>query len=814
MRRALSRNLVLIGFCAVLLAIVPLLFPSAAIDDAARAIDDGVPEVAVARLEKLAATLHGSDAANARQRLAEALIAARQPERALAILEEPLVANLPAAPFLRAQALADLKQFAAALRLYQDIAVHPGPHQGAAAFGVAEMLRGLGREEEAIRQYQNIRGDSRFGVAARLREAELLLEKGDGATAKRMLDQVQAKTIADKRQKRFLRARFELLNQRPEKTVELLDSMAKKPESESHETVIAVLFALADAHLRMNTPELGDDYLEDFIEKHPQDVDLPMVFAKLDEVYRSERRAPRSELEKWSHDSIQPRRGLAEWYLAQMDYRAGHREEALQRLKEIAHTPQPMLIPALLQYSELLLDSGKNTDALAVLTAAEKLRPGPGWEERIRFETGRASYAEGDFPKASAQFEQVAKSKPDFASPALFDAALGWLRASDERAAVDAKALAAGGDADAAAEITLESALAAARRHQKNAATLLEDFVHRFPGNGRVADGWLALAELAYHSAPPNLDLAKKNLTAARDAHPSETVTEHADYLAIWLADAEGSNSDRVIKAATEFLRLHPGSPLTGEVRLKLAETHFRRQDFANAQTQFELLAQENATSPLTEKALFLAGQSAMSTMTAQSNDRALELFAQVVKTNGDLRWAARNEQAAIERRLGKPQEAQLLYDEVLKGDARGAEKREALCGKADTFLEQANTDTAKLQQAVAVYDQLASESANQPHWRNQALFKKGVCLEKESNNDAALSTFYSVLEFDPEPGKNPEFFWFYKAGFNAARLLEEQQKWESAAAVYEKLVAAKGPRSDEAKGRLDQLRLEHFLWQ
>jgi len=289
---------------------------------------------------------------------------------------------------------------------------------------------------------------------------------------------------------------------------------------------------------------------------------------------------------------------------------------------------------------------------------------------------------------------------------------------------------------------------------------------------------------------------------------------ERGDYLAIWLADARGADSDRVIASARDFLRSHPHSLLAGEVRLKLAESHFRRQDFASAQTEFETLAQENPKSSFTEQALFLAAQSAMASMASHSLDHALELLTQVVTINGDFRWAARNEQAAIERRLGKWQDAQALYDEVLKGDARGMEKREALCGKADIFFEQATADLSNLQRAVGIYDQLANEAANQPHWRNQALFKKGVCLEKGADQEGALATFYRILEFNPSPDKPPEFFWFYKAGFNAARLLEEQQKWEAAAVIYEKLVAANGPRSEEANARLGQLRLEHFLWQ
>jgi hypothetical protein len=154
------------------------------------------------------------------------------------------------------------------------------------------------------------------------------------------------------------------------------------------------------------------------------------------------------------------------------------------------------------------------------------------------------------------------------------------------------------------------------------------------------------------------------------------------------------------------------------------------------------------------------------------------------------------------------------LYDEVLKNASRPVEKREALCGKGDVYTELAGEDPKNYDQAIDAYTQLANDAHEPGHWRNQALFKKGVALEKKADRDAALTTFYDVLQTASRPDRPPEFFWFYKAGFNAARLLEENSKWESAAAVYEKLVAAAGPRSEEAKARLNRLRLEHFLWQ
>jgi len=250
------------------------------------------------------------------------------------------------------------------------------------------------------------------------------------------------------------------------------------------------------------------------------------------------------------------------------------------------------------------------------------------------------------------------------------------------------------------------------------------------------------------------------------------------------------------------------------DVRMKLAEAHYQQQDFPNAQTQFQILAQENPRAGFTEKALFFAAKSAIQSMGAQSLDHALVLFDEVVKKNGELKWAARNEQALIERKLGKPQDATTLYDEVLQGNAKPEEKREALCGKGDILYELGATDRENYKRAMEVYEQLASQKDVPLHWRNQALFKKGVCLEKLDDRENSLATFYKIIEEEGLFGQQREFFWYYKAGFNAARLLEDDSKWQPAAVVYQKLVSAGGARSDEAKARLSQLRLEHFLWE
>jgi hypothetical protein len=425
-------------------------------------------------------------------------------------------------------------------------------------------------------------------------------------------------------------------------------------------------------------------------------------------------------------------------------------------------------------------------------------------------------YRAKHFDAATAGFDQIAHSDSPLGSLAVFNAALSWLQKGDE-----ARFLAAAEefgnktkDEKSRADLRLEAGLMEAAKDDPRAADSLRTFLREFPTAGRASEAWVTLAELAFHATPPRVDEARKNLVRAAESKPTSSAQERADYLAIWLEDATAGGEAKVIALAKKFIQEHESSGLVSSVRMKLGEMYYRAEDFANAETQFELLAEQNSAGPLTDRALFFAGEAAMSSMAGQSLDRALVLFDRVVQLNGELKWAARNEQAVIERKLGKPQDALVLYDEVLNGAARPAEKREAICGKGDIFFEMAASDPEKYQPAIEAYDKLAADRDAPAHWRNQALFKKGLCLEKKGDRSGALASFYTVLDEGTRPDRPREFFWFYKAGFNAGQVLEADAKWESATAVYEKLAAAGGTRSDEARERLDRLRLEHFLRQ
>jgi outer membrane protein assembly factor BamD (BamD/ComL family) len=791
---------------------------SSEIAEASAPIAEGAPEVAVVRLQALLNnSLREPEWGAVVEKLAEAQIAAKQPENTLVLLADIRVRELPWAKFWRAQAFANLHRWAKALPLYEQLANGDGsPFRSAATFGAAEMMRALGRRDEALKKFAPLIHNKEWATRAQLRSAELYIETGDASSARRLLEEMQPISIAERRERRVLRGRLELIQRRPERAIGIFQGLLKRPEGTAHSALISAVLGIAEAQMQQKTPEIADDVIEQFIDRHPADPDLPLLFARLDELYRAEHKPSRNELERWVRSPDQPRRTFARWYLARFEIRAGRRERARQLFTDLRHTSvkSQAIAPALLEFAQFEVEDKHFDEAIAILDDARSFHPEPSLLTRIDFLSAQAQYLARRFDRASGDFEQIARSRSPWAKIALFNASTGWLQLGNHtRFLTDYSELEkVGGDEEARAGLRLEEGLVQAAKGDEKAERSLQQFIHDFPKNPRVSEALVSLAELAFHASPPRLDEARKYLTRAAES-PTAAAAERGDYLNIWIEEAAGGNEAKVIELAKRFLEQHGTSSFAPEVRMKLAELYYRRQDFANAQTQFELIAQQSPDNSLSEKALFFAAESAMSSMGEHSLDRAIVLFDQVVRQNGALRWAARNEQAVIERKLGKPKDALALYDEVLKSNAGPAEKREALCGKGDIFFEMGATDPTNYQRAIELYDQLASEKDEPIHWLNQALFKKGLCLEKKSDRADALAAFYKILEEDAHPDRRRELFWYYKAGFNAARLLEEDSKWESAAAIYEKLAAAGGSRSEEARARLTNLRLEHFLW-
>ncbi len=276
------------------------------------------------------------------------------------------------------------------------------------------------------------------------------------------------------------------------------------------------------------------------------------------------------------------------------------------------------------------------------------------------------------------------------------------------------------------------------------------------------------------------------------------------------MADDSQQSIAAVARAAQDFIQQYPESATRAEVRLKLGEVYFRQNDFPNAQTQFELVAEQQPDSPLVETALFLAGEAARKSLNPSSVDRAVDLFEEVYKMDGSLRFQARLEQALTKRQIQQEKEAIVLLDDLLKQNIPQEIRCEALEAKGESQFSLGAKDKSQYEAAIKTFDSLAGAETNSLAWHQSALFRKAKCFEQLEKTDDALAALYDVLNAG---GNKSDEFWFFRAGFDAAELLEARRAWSSAAAVYEKLTAIPSPRSEEAKSRLERLRLEHFLW-
>jgi tetratricopeptide (TPR) repeat protein len=242
-----------------------------------------------------------------------------------------------------------------------------------------------------------------------------------------------------------------------------------------------------------------------------------------------------------------------------------------------------------------------------------------------------------------------------------------------------------------------------------------------------------------------------------------------------------------------------------------LGEMFYRRGDYLGARGQFGIVAEKFSDSPLAKKAVFLTAQAMARSLDPSEMEEAIEIFEQVVKSGGPLSLRARLAQASLLNALKRPKEALGVLDRVLESKPDPELRYTVLIERGDTFFSQGAQDAENYRSAIGSWKQISEDPAAPKIWSHQALAKMGAAWEKLGNYDAALDCYYGAFSKGQKGG--PEYFWFYKAGFDAGRLLESQKLWKEAIAVYEKIGSIDGPRAEEARDRVNRLRLENFIW-
>jgi len=178
------------------------------------------------------------------------------------------------------------------------------------------MLRALGRRDEALKKFTLLIHDKEWATRTRLRAAECTLKRAMPPARVVFLKRCSPH-VADEENAGVLRGRLELSSGDLERAIGIFQGLLKRPEGAAHPTQSrqsSVSAGSAKCNSKRPKSQTSDRAVCD---RHPADPDLPLLFARLDELYRAEHKPSRNELgEMGCAAPKQPRRTFARWYLA------------------------------------------------------------------------------------------------------------------------------------------------------------------------------------------------------------------------------------------------------------------------------------------------------------------------------------------------------------------------------------------------------------------------------------------------------------------------------------------------------------------
>jgi tetratricopeptide (TPR) repeat protein len=710
-----------------------------------------------------------------------------------------------------------------------EAAAKDGADPVACALGRAEAFSGLGNPVLALGALEPFLDGARGGNAVLLAAAGLRLETGALGQARLDLAGVQPQSPVEASTHRYLEGRLWLAEGKRSEAAARFASLLLPGVEVPASVFVGAALGQCDILVAQGNADEAIKFLGLTLRSEREIPGGEPLFQRLAALLAESPDVSEEDFRTWARQGSPYRRALARFYLAQIYFSTGKPLRAAEELAQFCREfpRHPLLSQALLQRAEIEIEGRHWEAAAALLSEGTAACRDPSVLSQIALRQALVSFQRGRFAEALEKFDSITGKDSALAVTISYNAALTALRLGRLRRVQSELAQLRGikGTESLVSDLELELALQLIRDGQPNAEDSLSAFLKAHPGHPRQGDARVALAELYFRDSHEASGTPKAVILRGRAGEYLQTVAgdpqspraaAQAEYLAVFLADAAQSGDDtQVIGLGESFLRNHPDSTLLPEMRMKLGELYLRRKDFANAETQFASLAKGQTEGPLVWTSLYLAGQCASALLNPGSVDRALGYWDRVVQGGGPLNWKARYQQAAVKSRLGEEAEGVVLFDLILAAQ-NGVDpdlKLSARAGKADAMLALARRAGGTQEEAIAEYKRLVETPGVTPQWRNQALYKIGKVLEGRQSLEEALEAFYRVLEA-PGSAEAGEFFWLFKAGFDAARILEGKGQWPDAVALYERLDRMGGPRSTEAKVRARQLRLEHFLWE
>lgn len=524
---------------------------------------------------------------------------------------------------------------------------------------------------------------------------------------------------------------------------------------------------------------------------------------------------PSPDLRVWASQNPGRRTFEARLQLAKLDLEIKRADLALTALHELAAEPSTNPTDALrvqLLLAQAHIATGRIRQALELLDGLSAENTSAEIRYRLADLRGRALAAHSDHRGAYEAFSQALSlsTTSEEKATASTNSLVSALAANDvilARKSYESLRAAA----PASPDLIHWAFLIAAAEAKGGSPDSLAALARRAPAVEYAFQAKLALAE--WHLARGDTVAAERILRTAREEAGDSQRAASLAAAEIFTADNAGSlPKEDLLAACLAFLEKFPQSPEATDVAFKTAELYSRNGDHAAAESILSNLARTLQDPEAAALAKFLAAQSSARSMSAEGTTRAMTWFDEIAQGTTSLRHRARFEQASILLRQKRFQDALTLYDRILASDIPTEVRLAALMEKGDTLFAMGAEAPAKFSEATTLYRSITTQPNVPPDWRDQAQCKMASALTRAGQIPAALAAYREVLARPTNEAVDP--FWFYKAGLEAGRLLEEQQDWPAAIAVYDQMAKTPGVKRDELLQRARRLRLEHFIWE
>ena len=803
------------------LTLLPIVALAGLYEEAVRADQEGIPEVSIQKLRTYLSAPGAEHVAEAKLLLAKCLLATNQPAAALQVLD-PQTLNSITGRSLSAEALLRSGRWAEAETKWSEIVEDPkvGGNIVEARLGLADAQQQLGATREALQTLSPLFNDQIL-VDARpfLMAAELKLQLSDFKGAQELLAKVNHPDRLQAARKEALSGRLSLVTGDLDAAEKSFKQVLISESGKSSRVATVAQLGLANTYIARKEYEEAESIVEKIIGEPAQTENLPDLFQALYSIYLLEQTPSLDDLRRWAQEDPKQvgsdRPVLAQFYLGKLELKIGSHTNGLNLLRQFItdHASHALAGAAVIALAQQLDADGNFGEAIGIANQWLATNSNASGADRagVQEVLADALFQGKNFTSAFDLYTELSQEPTPNQGRFLYNAAICALRLGNETLylkSVGALEHLPNTESQRAA-LGFEKAMIEAKTGSALAEKNLRQFLVDFPEDPHRPRAHLALAEIAFTQSPSDRSRLKSELTQV-STDDSSTQEDKARLEFFAAADDANQPITTVSRLAQDFIQKYPHSRFRPEIRIKLGEVYFRQDDYPNAQTQFELVAEEDPDSPLLETALFLAGEAARKSLNSSSMDHAVELFEEVYKINGPLRYRARLEQALTKRQALQDREAIVLLDDLLNQTIPVEIRCEAMDAKGDAEFTLGSKDEAEYREAIKTFDSLAVLEGVSAVCRQSALYKKAKCYEKIGQWDEALAAYYDVLSMDyGAPGE----IWYFRAGFDAAQILESKKSWASAAAIYQKLAATPSSRAEEAKNRLTRLRLEHFLW-